>query len=431
MIRKIVSTSITRILNAFTGLVVLWLATNFLGSREWGVAGLVMLDVSLILLAADMAGNALVFYSSRRQLKKLMFLAIGWLSFIVLIAGAGMLLLKLKPQLLQILVPEGYELFILILVILSGLHGINQNILLGRQQIRKFNILFSLQFLLVIPLMTFFIWGVGVRTAWAVVWTQTISYAVSVVFGFLFLIQLPKTSELRVPSLREMLNFGLMTQLSSITHLLNKRLGFYFIRSLSGLANLGVYHSATQLTEGLRLIGQSISLVQLSAISNSNNADYAKEVTIRLMKLAVMITLLAVIVLCLIPSVWFGALLGKDFGSVNTVIFVLSPGVVALAANSIFSHFFSGTGRPRHNLYASVTGLCISLPSVILLVKPFGMLGAAASASLAYIAAVAYQWVIFRKITGARYSDFVIRLDDIRLIKEMLGKFLTKKQATS
>lgn len=36
MIRKIVSTSFTRILNAFSGLVILWIATNFLGSREWG-----------------------------------------------------------------------------------------------------------------------------------------------------------------------------------------------------------------------------------------------------------------------------------------------------------------------------------------------------------------------------------------------------------
>jgi len=429
MIRKIVSTSFTRILNAFSGLVILWIATNFLGSREWGVAGLVMLDVSLILLVADMAGNALVFYSSRRQLKKLMTLAIVWLIFIVSITGVALLLLRSWPKLLHILVPEGYGLIILILVILSGLHGINQNILLGREQIKKFNILFTLQFLLVIPLMALLIWGAGVRTAWAFVWSQTISYAVSVSFGFLFLIQLPRTTELRAPTLREMLDFGLMTQLSSITHLLNKRLGFYFIRSLSGLANLGVYHSATQLTEGLRLIGQSISLVQLSAISNSNNADYAKEITIRLMKLAVMITLFAVIVLCLIPSAWFSAILGKDFGGVNTVIFVLSPGVVALAANAIFSHFFSGTGRPKHNLYASITGFCVSLPSVIFLVKPFGMLGAAASASMAYMAAVAYQWIAFRKITAARIGDFVLRKDDIRIVKELLRKTVSRNTA--
>ncbi len=424
MIRKIVSTSVTRILNALSALVVLWIATNFLGSKEWGIAGLVMLDVSLILLLADMVGNALVFYSSRRNLRQLQALALLWLLGVALLMGALFLLLQFWPNIRNIIVPDGYGILILTLVVLSGIHGINQNMLLGKQQIRQFNLLFSLQFLLVIPLMAFFIWGIGLRTAMSFVWAQILSYATSGIIGLALVFKLQNAEDQTdTPKMKELLQFGLMTQLSSITHLLNKRLGFYFIRSLSGLSHLGVYHSATQLTEGLRLIGQSISLVQLSAISNSNKLEYATEITIRLMKLAVLITLFAVLLLCLIPSSWFSLIFGKDFGGINLVIFVLGPGVVALAANSIFSHFFSGTGTPKHNLYASLTGLCVSLPSVILLVKPFGMLGAAASASMAYLAAVVYQWLAFKRITGVKISAFRIHKTDLKLAMHYLRKF--------
>ncbi|MDV7401699.1 hypothetical protein RZS08_60330, partial [Arthrospira platensis SPKY1] len=93
-----------------------------------------------------------------------------------------------------------------------------------------------------------------------------------------------------------------MTQLSSIVHTLNKRLGFYVLKNITGLGALGVYHSGTQLTEGMRLIGQSIALVQISSLSNRDDKAYAKNLSIQLLKFSVLLTALSVIVLLLLPS---------------------------------------------------------------------------------------------------------------------------------
>ncbi len=189
-----------------------------------------------------------------------------------------------------------------------------------------------------------------------------------------------------------------MTQLSSIAHIINKRLSYFFLKSLTGLGSVGIYTSGVQLTEGLRLIGQSISLVQFSEISNSTDKAASAQLSIMLLKFSVGLTTLALLVLIAIPREVFEWVFSKEFGDIKIVILSLAPpGVIALAANTIFSHYFSGTGQPRYNLYSSLVGLAITIPALIILVPRYGLLGAGISASLAYSMAVVYQGWVFHK----------------------------------
>jgi O-antigen/teichoic acid export membrane protein len=210
--------------------------------------------------------------------------------------------------------------------------------------------------------------------------------------------------------------------------MLNKRLGYYFISKTLGLSSVGVYSSGAQLAEGLRLIGQSIALVQMSAISNSNDKDFAKQLTLQLLKLSFILTFSGVLILNLIPATWYGMIFGRDFQDIKTIILCLSPGVLALAANAVFSHFFSGSGIPAFNLKASFAGFIVSLLALLLLIPFIGMNGAAISASLAYMTAIIYQWFVFRKLTKSSLHDLIIRVKDIRTITASLKHFLRQNQ---
>jgi len=216
----------------------------------------------------------------------------------------------------------------------------------------------------------------------------------------------------QVATFQELFRFGSMTQLSSIAHMLNKRLSFYFINQFTGLSALGVYNSGAQLSEGLRMIGQSIALVQISSLSNSDDRNYAKVLSLQLLKFSVMLTAVAIGVLILIPASVFEFIFGIGFGEIRIVIISLSPGVVALAANAIFSHYFSGTGRPVYNLYASLVGLVVTIPATIVLIPAFGLAGAGAASSLAYISAVVYQWFIFKKDSNTHWKELLISRND-------------------
>jgi len=418
MLRKILSTTGTRALNALSGIVILWMATNELGKEAWGISGIILLNISLILLVVElMAGSGLVYFSSRYSLKSLLKISYSWM--VMVIGGTALLfwMLSLFPKLYQIVVPEGYGIHILALSAINALHGFNMNVLLGHKKIAAFNSLFVLQFSLQLLSMAGFIYFAGLKDERAFVYALYVSYLLPALVGWLLIAPFFKSgkSPATAAKANTILSYGSMTQLSSIAHIINKRLSYFFLKSMTGLGSVGIYNSGVQLTEGLRLIGQSISLVQFSEISNSNDKAASARLSITLMKFSVGLTTLALLVLIAIPRELFEWVFSKEFGDIKIVIFSLAPGVIALAANTIFSHYFSGTGQPRYNLYASLTGLAVTIPSLIILVPRFGLVGAGISASLAYSMAVVYQGWVFHKKTSTDFSDLLINRNDIRL----------------
>lgn len=414
ILRKILGTSGSRVLHALSNLLLLWMATNKLGSEAWGLSGLILLDISLLLLLADMIGNSLVYFSSRRNTFSLLKLSYIWTSIIVLSAGSIFYLLHFFPELYHILIPKGYGIHILVLVLMNGFHGFNMYILLGKEKIQAFNSLFIVQFSLMLLSMAGFIFFLKITDERAFVYALYISYFIPLIIGYrlIYVILRNEDQAKQVATFQELFRFGSMTQLSSIAHMLNKRLSFYFINQFTGLSALGVYNSGAQLSEGLRMIGQSIALVQISSLSNSDDRNYAKVLSLQLLKFSVMLTIVAIGVLVLIPSSVFEFIFGIGFGEIRIVIISLSPGVIALAANAIFSHYFSGTGRPVYNLYASLVGLVVTIPATIVLIPAFGLAGAGAASSLAYLSAVVYQWFIFKKDSNTHWKELLINRND-------------------
>ncbi|PKP18785.1 MAG: hypothetical protein CVU06_11900, partial [Bacteroidetes bacterium HGW-Bacteroidetes-22] len=224
----------------------------------------------------------------------------------------------------------------------------------------------------------------------------------------------------------EIFTFGSQSQMASAIHLANKRLSFYIISPVLGPAALGVYNAGAQLTEGLRIVGQSISLVQFSHISNSGDALHNRIITLILLKFTVIVTFLGVLILVLFPPSVFAALLGPEFGQIRPVILALGIGVIALAATMIFSHYFSGTGRPRYNLHASIAGLVITLIFIYPAVFYWGITGAGLTASAAYLVSALYQAVIFYRLSGCCFSDFFASRKDFLMMKSLVSDFLRR-----
>jgi O-antigen/teichoic acid export membrane protein len=117
----------------------------------------------------------------------------------------------------------------------------------------------------------------------------------------------------------------------------------------------------------------------------------------------------------------------SEFADIKLVIYSLAPAIIALAANTIFSHYFSGTGRPKFNLYASLFGLAVAIPALLSLVPLYGFVGAGISTSIAYTVAVVYQWFIFRHLTEARVTDLLPSTQDCRFFMQAFVR-LRKKQ---
>jgi O-antigen/teichoic acid export membrane protein len=432
MLKKILGTTGTRILNALFNLILLLLISNKIGSEGLGTIGLILLDITIIQLVVDLIGGSpVIYYTSRSNVGKLLFPAYLWVILVVILFFFLSRLLDLFfPLFYETAIPSGYEIQILSLALLNALMLTHYNLLIGQSKIKQYNIIFTIQIttLLLSFLIQLFI--VDQLSVQAFLTSLYLAYGMGAILGFIVVVSGEKDWSMR--GWREMtlkvLRYGFVTQVANLLNIGNKRFSYYFIKYFAGLSPLGIFTAGVQLTEGLRVIGQSISLVQFSAISNSDDKTYARLLTIKLMKFSVLLTLAAVIVLIALPESVYIWLFSREFEGVKPVIIALSPGVLALAANNIFSHYFSGLGNPRINLWSNVIGFVFTIGLSLSLIPMFGITGAAIATSVSYLSSVVYQYIIFFKQTRTPYRDWLPTQNDLEDFWRIVQKALSKQE---
>jgi O-antigen/teichoic acid export membrane protein len=217
-----------------------------------------------------------------------------------------------------------------------------------------------------------------------------------------------------------MFNFGSMIQLSTLVTMINRRISYFVIKRFFGMSEVGVYTSGTQVSEATKLIGNSIALVQFSSISNMDDKKKAAEITVTFLKLAVILTALCMIVICLIPKTIYAWIFTPEFAETKDVLISLSPGMVFMAANMIFSHYFSGVNKIKYNLYGTLVGLVVTIASIATLIPLYGIIGAGISMSLTYLGTILYKWIIFKKITKTRTKELIPTLNDFKTLTKSI-----------
>ena len=399
MLKKILGTGAARAVNVLTQLATLIMGTKFLGAAEWGKAFIAQTDITFLLIGIELiAGSGLVYFTPRKKLATLLTLSYGWIAFMMLIYIVLFNLLHLFPWVYKI-IPQYYSTIILTMTFVYSLHEFNLNHFLGKERVATYNWLFLIQILTQVTMMAVFIFVLDLRTAKALLYSQLCGYSLATLVGWMLLIPSLKREghDPLKDSLKEMFHYGAFLQLSTLVTTLNKRLSLYLLKTHCDERSIGVYALGTQVTEGVNIIGQSIGLVEFSSLSNTEKEERASQLTLRLMKIAVLLTIAALLVIGLLPSSFFEWLFSGEFGNIRLIILLMAPGVVFLSAHTVLYNYFSGTGQPKHNLYASLIGLAVTLVAALVLIPWLGIRGAAVTSSLAYMSMFVYQWLVFRR----------------------------------
>ncbi len=184
MLRKILGTTGTRILNAGLTFLILWITTNYLGKEGVGAISLIILDISIILLLSDfIGGSALVYFTSRASLSKLMLISYIWTFTAVALFFIAYIILEILGIKLTSIVASGFEIHILLLALLNALTLNNFNILLGLEKIKAYNIAFSIQVVSLVFILAFNIFIIEKQEVMSYVIALYISYALSYIYG--------------------------------------------------------------------------------------------------------------------------------------------------------------------------------------------------------------------------------------------------------
>ena len=429
MFKKILGTGMARAVNVLTQLATLIMGTKFLGAAEWGKAFIAQTDITFLLIGIELiAGSGLVYFTPRKKLATLMKVSYGWIAFVMLIYLLLFNILHFFPKFYHTIVPEGYAQLVLLMTFVYSLHEFNLNHFLGKEKVATYNWLFLIQILTQVTMMAILIFVLDLRTAKALLYSQLCGYCLATLIGWMLLFPGMKR-EGRDPlksSWKEMLHYGAFVQLSTLVGTLNKRLSLYLLHSNCTEPQIGVYASGTQVSEGVNIVSQSIGLVEFSALSNTENAQRASQLTLRFMKLSILLTFTALLVICLLPISFFEWLLSGEFSDIHTVILLMAPGIVFFSAHTILSNYFSGIGQPKYNLYASLIGLSVTVLAAFLLIRWLGIRGAAITTSLTYISLFVYQWRVFRRMTATQLKQLIPNKADfdwvVAEMKRILGK---------
>ena len=423
MFKKILGTGAARAVNVLTQLATLIMGTKFLGAAEWGKAFIAQTDITFLLIGVELiAGSGLVYFTPRKKTGTLMTISYGWIAFVMLVYMLLFNILHFFPNFYHTIVPEGYAWLVLLMTFVYSLHEFNLNHFLGKEKVATYNWLFLIQILTQVTMMAVLIFALDIRTAKALLYSQLCGYSLATLVGWALLFPTLKR-ESREPlkgSLKEMLHYGAFMQLSTLVSTLNKRLSLYLLNLHCDERQIGVYASGTQVTEGVNIVGQSIGLVEFSALSNTEDEQRTAKLTLRFMKVAILLTFTALLVICLLPTRFFEWLFSGEFGDIKTVIWLMAPGIVFFSAHTILANYFSGTGRPKYNLYASLIGLSITLIAAFVLIPKMGIQGAAITTSLTYLALFVYQWFVFHRLTGSRLRQLVPDKEDLSWMKTTL-----------
>lgn len=396
-----------------------------MGAFGKGEQGLIIASVAYILIFSNIiSGASIIYLIPRFSVSLILFPAYLWS---VIISITAYLILGLS----SIIDPE-FRLTICILALLSELTSINTSILIGKEKVKKANLIGLIQpIIIIITVLVYF--GILNRP-------EIGSYisALYISFGLSFFISLgslyKEIRPLKKHSITEyqsaslqLLKYGFMNQLAHIFQVLSFRLGYFWLAEVYTKAEVGIYSNASALIESIWLISRSISLVQYARIVNTKDHKQAQLLSLNFVKASIFLSFIGLLVLIALPSQFFIFLFGKEFGGIAILMKVLSPGILFFSVFIVLSHYYSGIGKYHINAITSFIGLIVTLLSLYFLTPRLGIIGTALSNTISYVISAIIILFIFMKDAKFKFTDFLIKRSDLKYFKAEIKLLLKTK----
>lgn len=396
MISNMFRTIFIRVLTAIISLLMIVFGGQFLGAAVLGEVSLILVAIAIINLAGGLAGGgALVYLMPRNPKLPLIMVSQVW----ALLSGVVTTLILWFLEAF----PSGYFLHIALLGTAGSVLQNNLSIFLVHQRIKAHNFVSLLQSVILLSTFIVSITVCNMLNINAYLISLYVSYGIAMVVSLLMNLHSRNMhcTKQCFSVFRLLFGYGSLVQLSSVLALLTYRLTYYYTEAWLGLSALGFLSVAFQISESVWIIPRSIAMVQFSKVANLKNRNDAADLSWFLFAITIALTLCAVLVLYFLPDSLYSWIFGAEFMGIAPIVQAIIPGILAISAHTILSHFFSGTGLIKVNLATSAAGLLTVAVAGWLFIRNGSLLYAAITTSIGYfvIAFLSLLWffVINRK----------------------------------
>ena len=133
-----------------------------------------------------------------------------------------------------------------------------------------------------------------------------------------------------------------------------------------------------------------------------------------------LVYLFVLLILALTGSWLFPLVYGSSFSEIYIPFLFLIPGILSLSGIALMSAYNSGKDKVSTNLKCCLIGLIFIVIGDLIFIPRYGIYGAAAVSSIAYVLCFAYLLIVFTRQYGVPVSNFFIPYrDDLKTIKKI------------
>ena len=416
MFKQILSTIGVKAFSAIANFSIVIITAQFFGAEGRGYISLIIAAISLVSMFSNfIGGTTLTYLVSRENISNLILTSYVW---IISVSSVAFILINY----LQLMEDEENT-RIFFLSMLFALTAINQNILLGYQKIKKYNIITVVQSLVQIISLVVYLYIFKEKNISVFITTLYISYGLAFILSCFFISKYLQIS-LRTDIMQVAITafqFGAIAQLANLFQFISYRYAYVVLNNPNNQTDVGIYSTAVSISEAVWLISGAISIVQYSKISNTEDPKVAQELTLKLSKFSLLLTVLAMAFLLLLPDTFYVFLFGKDFTGVKAIMLTLTMGIVSLGYSIVFSHYFSGLGKYYVNTIVSFVGMIVTIVLSKLLIPKYGIPAAGWISSVTYLLGTICLVVYFLYHSKINVKRLFVSSSDIVDFKNVLS----------
>lgn len=200
------------------------------------------------------------------------------------------------------------------------------------------------------------------------------------------------------------------------------RVDYYFLYRFSNPSELGNYIQVSKIAQVLFTLCAMTATV-VAPVTARQDMLYLKEKVMILSRSLFSVLIACCLFLLLTGNFLFPFIFGKDFSLMYRPFLLLTPGILFLGSLFPVNAYYSGQNRLGINVRATLLALTVIVIGDWLLIPRFGSPGAAIVSSVGYICYQGYIFSVFKKETGATYSNLLmIQRSDIRWLLKYLSQ---------
>ena len=224
--------------------------------------------------------------------------------------------------------------------------------------------------------------------------------------------------------LGESIAFGLRLWVGSLARFLNFRTDQILTGFIASEAALGFYAVAVNASEVLLYLPSSAATALLPLIARTERERRAEE-TLRAFRSVVFVTAAGVAAAALLGPVLLPAVFGEAFqDSVEPFLWLL-PGTFGFAASAVFSNALVGSSSPSLSSLGPMVSLIVGLALDLVLIPRFQATGAAAAATVAFLAGGATALYTYRRLSPFTWRALLVpHRSDLDLLRALAGPLM-------